>query len=180
MAHIYPFEGHWPEIHPTAFVAPTATIVGRVVIEEEASIWFGAVLRGDEPAHEIRIGARTSVQDNVVVHVSARGPTIVGPEVTLGHGAVLESCRIGRRAVVGMGAIVLQEAEVGEEALVAAGAVVGVGQRVPPRHLVAGVPAQVKRELSGEALAWVLHSADHYVDLARRYRAQGLATVVSG
>lgn len=179
MAQIYPFEGRWPSIHPSAFVAPTATLIGHVIVEEDASVWFGAVLRGDEPEHEIRIGARSSVQDNVVVHVSARGPTIVGPEVTIGHGAVLESCRIGRRAVIGMGAVILQEAEIGEEALVAAGAVVGVGQRIPPRHLAAGVPARLKGELSGEALAWVLHSADHYVALAKRYRAQGLGEVTA-
>jgi carbonic anhydrase/acetyltransferase-like protein (isoleucine patch superfamily) len=96
MSTILEYGGHTPRIHPSAFVAPTAVIIGNVTIEENASVWFGAVLRGDEPEHEIRVGAGTSVQDNCVVHVSARGPTVIGPEVTVGHGAVLESCVIGR------------------------------------------------------------------------------------
>jgi carbonic anhydrase/acetyltransferase-like protein (isoleucine patch superfamily) len=177
MATILPFAGIWPRIHPTAFVAPTAVVIGNVTIEEEASVWFGAVIRGDEPAHEIRVGARTSVQDNVVLHVSARGPTVIGPDVTIGHGAILESCRVGRGALVGMNAVVLQEAVVGEQALVAAGATVAAGGEVPARHLSAGTPARVKKELDGEALGWVLNSASHYVELSRSYLAQGIGRV---
>lgn len=170
MATIVDFRGIAPRIHPSVWVAPTASIIGNVVIEEEASIWFGAVLRGDDPDREIRIGARTSVQDNCVVHVSAQGPTIIGEGVTIGHGAVLESCTVGRGALVGMNAVVLQGATVGEEALVAAGAVVAAGAHVPARHLAAGAPAVVKRELSGESLRWILDGAGHYVELAREYR----------
>lgn len=172
MGNILTFGGRTPRIHPTAWVAPTATIIGNVVVEEEASIWFGAVLRGDDPDHEIRVGARTSVQDNCVVHVSARGPTLIGRGVTVGHGAVLESCEIGDGALIGMNAVVLQEAVVGEQALVAAGAVVSAGARIPARHLAAGAPARVKKELEGESLGWVTHSADHYVELAGRYRRE--------
>lgn len=172
MAHIISLGGMTPRIHPTAWIAPTATVIGNVVIGEHASVWFGAVIRGDEPEHEIRIGARTSVQDNCVVHVSAQGPTIVGAEVTMGHGAVIESCEIGTGALIGMNAVVLQGAVVGERALVAAGAVVGAGARIPARHLAAGSPAQVKKELAGPSLRWVTHSADHYVELADRYRAE--------
>jgi carbonic anhydrase/acetyltransferase-like protein (isoleucine patch superfamily) len=172
MAHILSFGGATPEIHPTAWVAPTATIIGRVVVEEHASIWFGAVLRGDDPDHEIRVGARSSVQDNCVVHVSARGPTLIGAEVTIGHGAVLESCTIGRGALIGMNAVVLQDAVVGEQALIAAGAVVGAGSTIEARHLAAGSPARVKKELQGESLGWVTHSAAHYVELGGRYRAE--------
>lgn len=172
MPTILTYGGMSPRIHPTAWVAPNAAIIGNVVIEENASIWFGAVLRGDEPEHEIRVGARTSIQDNCVIHVSAQGPTLIGPEVTVGHGAVLESCTIGRGALIGMNAVVLQRAVVEEEALIAAGAVVGEGATIPARHLAAGTPARVKKELAGESLRWILTSADHYVELAARYRAE--------
>ena len=101
MAYIIPHHGVSPRVHPTAFVAPTAVLIGDVEVGPESSIWFGAVLRGDHPEHGIRIGARTSVQDNCVLHVSARGPTIVGDDVTVGHGAVFESCEIRRGALIG-------------------------------------------------------------------------------
>ena len=172
MAIVLPFGGIEPRIHPSAWIAPTATIIGNVVIEAEASIWFGAVLRGDDPLHEIRIRARTSIQDNCVVHVSAEGPTLIGPDATVGHGAVLESCGVGRGALIGMNAVVLQRATVGDEALVAAGAVVIAGADIPARHLAAGAPARVRKELEGDSLGWLLRSADHYVDLARRYRQE--------
>jgi len=172
MATILEYGGIAPRIHPSAWVAPTATIIGNVVVGAEASIWFGAVLRGDDPEREIRIGGRTSVQDNCVVHVSAQGPTLVGEEVTIGHGAVLESCTIGRGALIGMNAVVLQRAIVGEQALIAAGAVVAAGAHIPARHLAAGAPALVKKELAGESLGWILNSAGHYVELARSYREQ--------
>lgn len=173
MANIFSFGGIRPEIHPTAFIAPTATVIGHVIIEEEASVWFGATLRGDDPDHPIRVGARTSVQDNCVVHVSAQGPTLIGAEVTIGHGAVLESCTIGRRALIGMNATVLQLARVGEESLIAAGAVVAAGAEIPARHLAAGTPARVKKELQGESLRWIQTSAAHYVALSREYLRQG-------
>jgi carbonic anhydrase/acetyltransferase-like protein (isoleucine patch superfamily) len=174
MALILPYAGIHPRIHPTAFVAPNAVVIGNVVIEAEASVWFGAVLRGDEPEHEIRIGARTSIQDNVVVHVSRRGATLIGAEVTVGHGAVLESCVVGRGALIGMNAVVLQGATVGEEVLVAAGAVVGDGTTLPARSLVAGAPARVKKLLEGESLRWIQTSAAHYVELSRSYLAEGV------
>jgi carbonic anhydrase/acetyltransferase-like protein (isoleucine patch superfamily) len=174
MAVILPYAGIHPRIHPTAFVAPNATVIGNVTIEEEASVWFGAVIRGDEPEFEIRVGARTSVQDNVVLHVSRQGPTLIGSDVTIGHGAVLESCTVGRGALIGMNAVVLQKAAVGDEALVAAGAVVGQGAAIPPRTLAAGTPAAVRKELTGESLRWIQTSAGHYVELSRRYLRQGI------
>lgn len=177
MATILPYRGIRPRIHPSAFLAPTAVVIGNVEIGEEASVWFGAVLRGDEPEHEIRIGARTSIQDNCVIHVSARGPTTIGPEVTVGHGAVLESCTVGRGALIGMNAVVLQGATVGEQALVAAGAVVPDGGEVPARHLAAGTPARVKKELEGTSLGWILNSSAHYVELSRDYLSQGVGAV---
>jgi len=174
MATIITFAGRTPRVHPTAFIAPTAVLIGDVEIGAEASVWFGAILRGDHPDFGIRVGARSSVQDNCVLHVSARGPTIVGDEVTVGHGAVFESCDIRRRALIGMNAVILHEAIIGEESLVAALSVVPERMHVPARTLVAGSPARVRKELTGEASDWVARSAEHYVELAARYRAQGI------
>ncbi|MEX2582085.1 MAG: gamma carbonic anhydrase family protein [Gemmatimonadota bacterium] len=172
---ILDFEGMKPKIHPTAWIAPNATVIGNVEIGAESSVWFGAVIRGDEREHVIRIGARTSIQDNCVVHVSDQGPTMIADEVTIGHGAVLESCEIGRAALIGMNAVVLQRAKIGEQALIAAGSVVGEGAEIPDRHLAAGSPAKVKREIEGAAMRWVTGSAEHYVELSRRYLADEAA-----
>ncbi|MGH7574406.1 MAG: gamma carbonic anhydrase family protein [Longimicrobiales bacterium] len=174
---LIPFAGRTPRIHPTAFVAPTAVLIGDVEVGESASIWFGTVLRADHPEHGIRIGARTSVQDNCVLHVSARGPTLVGDEVTIGHGAVFESCEIRRGALIGMNAVILHDAVVGEESLVAALSVVPERMIVPPRSLVAGAPARVRKALEGESASWIRDSAGHYVDLARQYLDEGIGTV---
>jgi carbonic anhydrase/acetyltransferase-like protein (isoleucine patch superfamily) len=174
MAHIYPFAGVAPRVHPTAFLAPTAVLIGDVEVGPYASIWFGAVLRADHPVHGIRIGARTSIQDNCVLHVSARGATIVGDEVTVGHGAVFESCTIHERVLIGMNAVVLHGAEIGAGSLVAALSVVPEGMIVPAGVLVAGAPARVRKDLTGDAADWVNHSAQHYVDLAAQYLEQGL------
>lgn len=173
------FAGRRPRIAESAFVAPGAVVIGDVEIGEEASVWFGAVARGDDPAHGIRIGARANVQDNAVVHVSAQGATVVEDEVTVGHGAVLESCRIGRRTVVGMGAAVLQRAVVGEGCVIAAGAVVKEGAVVPDRRLVAGVPGRI-RPLSAGAAEWTERSAAHYVALSRRYMAESECELCGG
>lgn len=172
MAHLIPFDGRTPIVHPTVFLAPTAVLVGDVEIGAESSVWFGAVLRGDHPEHGIRVGARTSIQDNCVIHVSAEGPTRVDDEVTVGHGAVFESCHVRRGALIGMNAVLLHHAVVGEEALVAAGSVVPAGLEVPPRTLVAGAPATVRKRLEGESASWIRGSADHYVALSREYLEQ--------
>jgi carbonic anhydrase/acetyltransferase-like protein (isoleucine patch superfamily) len=174
MAHIITIDGQTPRVHPSAFLAPTAVLIGNVEVGADASIWFGAVLRGDHPDHGIRIGARTSIQDNCVLHVSARGPTIVGDDVTIGHGAVFESCEIRRSALVGMNAVILHGAIIGEGTLVAALSVVPENMEVPAGVLVAGAPAKVRKELTGESAGWVRHSADHYVELARRYLDQNI------
>lgn len=172
MAHIIPFNGKTPKIHATAFVAPTAVLIGDVEVGAESSIWFGAVLRGDNPDHGIRVGARTSIQDNCVIHVSARGATIVGDDVTVGHGAVFESCVIGNGALIGMNSVLLHGCTIGEQSLVAALSVVPTGMDVPPRTLVAGSPAKVRKELTGESADWVKDSAHHYVELSRQYIQQ--------
>jgi len=180
MSNVHPFAGIHPRIDPSAFIAPGATVIGNVTIGPEASVWFGAVIRGDDTEFEISIGARTSIQDNCVIHVSKQGATVIGEGVTIGHGAILESCVVGDGALIGMNAVVLQEARVGAGALIAAGAVVGGGVEIPPRTLAAGTPAVVKKELQGESLRWVTTSADHYVQLSRDYLLQGLGRVPPG
>lgn len=164
------FGGRRPRVAASAFLAPSAVVVGNVEIGEDASVWYGAVLRGDDPGNAIAVGARANVQDNAVVHVSDQGPTVVGNEVTVGHGAILESCRIGRGTVVGMNAVLLQRSEIGEGCVVAAGALVKEGMTVPPGRLVTGVPGRI-RPLSAAAAAWVERSSGHYVELSRRYLA---------
>ena len=167
LAWIVAFEGRVPQVHPTAYLAPTAVLIGDVVVQAEASVWFGAVLRGD--FNRIVVGEGSCVQDNAVLHAAEGLPTVVGRGVTVGHMALLEGCVIGDGAVLGMGSVVLQRARVGERAMVAAGAVVREGMEVPPGTLAAGVPAEVKKNLSGSALRWVEMAAREYVALRRRY-----------
>jgi carbonic anhydrase/acetyltransferase-like protein (isoleucine patch superfamily) len=167
MATLVEFEGASPRIAEDAFVAETAVLIGNVVIEPGASVWFGAVLRGDNS--EIRVGAGSCIQDNCVIHCAHELPTIVGENVTVGHMAMLEGCEIGDGALIGMGAMVLQRATVGVRALVAAGAVVGEGVAIPPGVLAAGVPATVKKELAGSSQRWVETAATEYQALRLRY-----------
>jgi carbonic anhydrase/acetyltransferase-like protein (isoleucine patch superfamily) len=174
MATILPIDGVWPRIHPSAFVAPDAVVLGDVVVGAESSIWFGAVLRGDNATHSIVIGARTSVQDQCVVHVGDWGPTVVGRDCTIGHGAKFESCSIGDFTVVGMNAVILQNASVGASCVVAAGTVVKERDVIPDRRLVAGVPGSVKKVLEGASAKWVEGGGTHYVTLSRSYLAQGI------
>lgn len=157
---IVEYEGKTPQVAEGAFVAPTAVLIGDVVVEAEASIWFGAVLRADNSS--IVIGRGSNVQDNCVLHCADELPTIVGENVTVGHMAMLEGCVIGDGALIGMGAIVLQRASVGAGSLVAAGAVVGEGVEIPAGVLAAGVPARVKKELAGNSQHWVETAAQEY------------------
>ncbi len=167
---ILPWKGRLPVIHPTAYVAPNATIIGDVEIGPEASIWFGVVIRGD--VHEIRIGARTNVQDLTMVHATqGRAGTYIGDDVTIGHGAVLHACVLEARCFVGMGAVVLDEAVVESEAMVAAGAVVTPAKRVPTGELWAGNPAKLMRPLKSGEREGLLASATRYVGYARGYQA---------
>ena len=165
---IVSYNGKRPQIGPNVFVAPNATLIGDVIIEEGASIWFGVVLRADQNQIIVRAGA--NIQDNSVLHTNEDdGPTEVGPDVTVGHSVTMEGCRIGRSAVIGMNAVVLGGAEIGERAMVAAGAVVGAYFKVPEGHLAAGIPAVVKKPLSGAALEAVNTSAGHYHHLRDEY-----------
>ncbi|MBI3070799.1 MAG: gamma carbonic anhydrase family protein [Deltaproteobacteria bacterium] len=157
-----------PTIHPTVFVAESAIVIGRVEIGAEASIWYQSVVRGDVEA--IRIGARTNLQDFVMVHArKGKYGCTVGEGVTVGHHATLHACSVGNHALVGIGAIVMDAAEVGDEALVGAGAVVPEGMKIPPRTLVLGMPARVKRELTSDEIAGLHRSAASYAELAREH-----------
>jgi carbonic anhydrase/acetyltransferase-like protein (isoleucine patch superfamily) len=166
------FNGKTPRVHPTAFVAPTAVLIGDVEVGAEASIWFGTVLRGDNGP--IRVGARSNVQDNAVIHVSERSQTTIGDDVTIGHCATMEDCTIENGALIGTRAVVLNGATVGRRAMVAAGSVVAAGASIPPEVLAAGSPAVVKKPLTGAATTWVDHAGPEYVQLSRTYLHHGL------
>ena len=170
------FEGYRPQVASSAFVAPTAVLVGNVVVGEEASIWYGAVLRADHGDQAIVVGARSSVQDNCVIHVALERGTTIGEDVTIGHGAILEGCEIEDGALVGMNAVVLEGARLGARSLLAANSTMLEGSNVPPESLAAGSPAAVKKPLEGGARGWIEHSAAYYVELSRRYREAGLSS----
>ena len=170
---IVSFGGCTPVVSPTAFVAPTAVLVGNVTVGDGASIWYGAVLRGDG-AEGIVIGAGSNIQDNCVLHVSSERGTTVGADVTVGHGAALEGCEICDGAVIGMNAVVLERARVGARSLVAAGSTVLVGTVIPDDSMAAGSPAVVKGSTAGGVRWWIEHAAAVYVERARAYREEGL------
>lgn len=157
-----------PATDSTAWVAPTAVIAGAVTIRSEASVWFGAVLRGD--GDEIAIGSGTNVQDGSIVHADPGYGVKVGQRVSVGHGAVLHGCTIGDKTLIGMRAVVLNGAVIAEQCLVAAGSVVLEGSTFEPRTLIAGVPAKARRPLTDAECADIERNAEDYVRLAARYR----------
>ena len=162
------YEGKEPRFGERVFVAENAAVIGDVEIGNDCSIWYGTTVRGD--VNMIRIGSRTNVQDNCTIHVHhERWSTVIAEEVTIGHGAIVHGCTIRRGALIGMGARVLDGAMVGESALVGAGALVAEGMQVPPRTLVVGVPARVKRELTAEELERLDQSWRNYVDYKEKY-----------
>ena len=159
-----------PRVHPSAYIAPTAVLIGAVEIEAGASVWFGAVLRGDES--KITVGKGANVQDNAVIHCAEDLPTVIEENATVGHSALLEGCVVERGALVGMGAIMLQRSRLGAHSMLAAGAVLAEGEQVPAGHLAAGVPARTKKPLAGSSSSWVATAAEHYQQRARRYRTE--------
>ena len=164
--------GHHAElIQSSAYVAPNATVIGDVRIADQASVWFGCVLRGDNAP--ILIGCRTNVQDLTVIHTDEDLPCALGAGVTVGHRVVLHGATVGDGALIGIGAIVLNRAEVGREAMIGAGALVTEGQVIPARHLALGVPAKVVRELTDEEVERLRAAAAHYVDRAEAFRESG-------
>jgi carbonic anhydrase/acetyltransferase-like protein (isoleucine patch superfamily) len=167
---IRPFRGVEPQIHPTAFIEESAQIIGDVHIGEASSVWFNAVVRGD--VYYIRIGDRTNIQDGTVVHVTnGTHATILEDEVTVGHNVTLHGCHIERGCLIGMGSIVMDDVVIGAESIVAAGALVSPGTKVPPRSLVLGVPAKVKRPLTDEEVAGLAHYWQNYVEYTRLYKS---------
>lgn len=167
---IISYRGKTPKVHPTAFIAPTAVLIGDVEIGEESSIWFGAVLRGDNGP--IRIGARTSIQDNAVIHVTHL--TKIDDDVTVGHAAVMEDCHVKSHALIGSNAVLLNGSIIGEGSLVAAGSVVGENIEIPDHVLAAGAPAKVKKPIEGPAQNWIEIAAEEYVLLSRSYMEEGI------
>ncbi len=166
---ILPFDGKSPVIARDAYVAPNASLIGDIEIGEEASIWFGAVLRGD--VGRIRIGARSNVQDLSMIHMTdGETDTIVGEDVTVGHSVVLHGCTVGDRCLIGMGSLLLDHVVVGEDSLIAAGTLLTPRTVIPPRSLVRGRPGKVIREVTPEEMAMGIEGARHYVEMARKYR----------
>lgn len=162
-------DGRRPVIPDEAWVAPGAQLIGDVTLAEAASVWFNAVLRGDnEP---IRVGARSNVQDGAVLHTDMGFPLTIGADCTIGHGAILHGCTVEDGSLIGMGAVVLNGAVIGAGSLVGAGALVTEGKRFPPRALLVGSPARAIRTLDDEAVGRLLESAAGYVRNWRRFRA---------
>lgn len=162
------YDGHSPRIGDRVFIAENATLIGDVTLGDDCSIWYGAVLRGD--VHSIRIGARTNVQDNCVLHVTnGTHPIEIAEEVTIGHGVIAHGCTIGRRALIGMGSRVLDGATIGALALIGAGALVGEGMEIPPRTLALGIPAKVKRDLRMDEIVRLEQSWRNYLEYKEKY-----------
>jgi carbonic anhydrase/acetyltransferase-like protein (isoleucine patch superfamily) len=168
---IRPFRGKHPQIHPSAFIEESAQIIGDVEIGEQSSVWFNAVVRGD--VFYIRIGDRTNIQDGTVVHVTnGTHATILEDEVTVGHNVTLHGCHIERGCLIGMGSIVMDDVRIGAQSLVAAGALVSPGTIVPPRSLVMGVPAKVKRPLTGEEARGLEKYCNNYIQYTQQYKSE--------
>lgn len=166
---IYKYKDKYPKINDSAFIAPSADVIGDVTIGENCSIWFGTVLRGDE--NYIRIGRGTNIQDNCTVHINAeKYATEVGEYVTIGHGAVVHACKIGNYCLIGMGSIILDGAEIGDYTIVGAGSLVAGGKKIPSGVLAIGSPAKVVRELTQEEKKSIEESALNYINCGRRYK----------
>ena len=166
---IYALDGVSPDIAEDTWIAPDANVIGNVVLETGASVWFGSTLRGDN--EEIRVGAGSNVQENVIIHTDPGCPAVIGPDCTIGHKAMLHGCTIGAGSLIGMGATVLNGAKIGAGCLIGAGALIAEGKVIPDGSLVMGMPGKVVRELDEEAQAKLLASADHYRQNMRRFRA---------
>lgn len=166
---IYALDGIAPQIAPDAWVAPDANLIGRVVLEAAASVWFGCTLRGDN--EEIRIGAGSNVQENCVLHTDMGYPLVIGPDCTIGHKAMLHGCVIGAGSLIGMGATVLNGARIGRGCLIGAGALITEGKEIPDGSLVMGAPGKVVRLLDAAAQDKLLRSVAGYRANAARFRA---------
>lgn len=165
---LYALGDRVPQVHPSCFVADNAQLMGSVVLEEDASVWFGVVMRGDNDP--LVIGRESNVQDNTVIHTDAGIPVRVGRGVTVGHQCMLHGCEIGDYSLIGIGAIVLNGAKIGSHCLIGAGALITEDKVIPDRSLVLGSPGKVVRQLTDEQALVLEASAAHYVDNAKRFR----------
>lgn len=166
---IYALDDIAPQIDPTAWVAPDANVIGKIVLEAGSSVWFSATLRGDN--EEIRLGANSNIQENCVLHTDMGYPLVIGANCTIGHKAMLHGCTIGEGSLIGMGATILNGAKIGRGCLIGAGALVTEGKEIPDGSLVMGAPGKVVRTLDAAAQARLIQSAASYRDNARRFRA---------
>lgn len=168
---IKPYKGINPGIHPTAYIEESARIIGDVEIGEYSSVWCGAVLRGD--VHYIRLGKRTNIQDNCVLH-GTKGvyPVILGDDITVGHNVTLHGCVVKDRCLIGMGSIILDGAEIGEDSIIGAGALVTEKSIIPPQSLVMGLPGKVVRQLKDAEVARILKSAKNYIEYSEDYKGR--------
>lgn len=164
---IHNFENIKPNISEESFVAQSSDIIGNVILKEDSSIWFGAVLRGD--CDKIIVGKGSNIQDNCTVHSDKDEPTEIGDYVTIGHNAIIHGCKIGNNSLVGMGAIVLNGAEIGENTIIGAGSLVTQGKKIPSGVLCLGSPAKVIRELTVEEINSIKESAEHYIHCSKSY-----------
>lgn len=167
---IYRLDEKTPQLAPSVWVAPNAIVIGDVHLAANVSIWWNAVLRGDNDP--ITIGANTNIQDGSVLHTDIGQPLTLGRDITVGHKVMLHGCTIGDGALIGMGSIVLNGAVIGKQCLIGAGALIPEGKVIPDRSLVVGAPGRIVRDLSEAQLAMLAKSAVHYVENAQRYREQ--------
>lgn len=165
---LYALDDIAPELAGDAWAAPDANIIGKVVLEAKSSVWFGCTLRGDN--EEIRVGAGSNVQENVVCHTDPGYPLIIGPGVTVGHKVMLHGCTIGENSLIGMGATILNGAKIGKNCLIGANALITEGKEIPDGSLVMGAPGKIVRQLDAQAIAGLRASAKHYQDNMRRFR----------
>ncbi|WP_417900215.1 gamma carbonic anhydrase family protein [Bacillus haimaensis] len=164
---LYRYGGKEPNVGSSVFVAPGAHIIGDVTIGEESTVWFNAVLRGDEGP--ISIGKKCSIQDNVTAHLYEGFPLVIEDEVTVGHNAILHGCTVKKRCIIGMGSTILDGAEIGEESIIGANTLIPSGKKIPPRSLVVGSPGKVIREITDKDVELIQLSIDTYVQKGKEY-----------
>ncbi|MFC6687541.1 gamma carbonic anhydrase family protein [Jhaorihella thermophila] len=167
---IYALGEHEPQLHEDSWVAPDANLIGKVVLEKGASVWFGTTIRADH--EEIRIGENSNVQENCVMHIDAGFPLTIGRNCTIGHKVMLHGCTIGDNTLVGMGAVILNGAKIGRNCLIGAGALITENKEIPDNSLVMGAPGKVVREVDEKNAQRITFSALHYAEHARLFRAQ--------
>lgn len=167
---VLPYKGIWPTLGKNVFIAPGAMVIGNVVLEDDVSIWYNAVLRADSAS--IVVGCRSNIQDNCTLHVDADAPLVIGEECTIGHNAVVHGATLGDRVLIGMNAVVLSHASIGSESVIGASALVGEHKHIAEHVLALGMPARVARSLHAEEQAALALSAQHYVELAQEHQVE--------